>query len=281
MATKETGGFAEAFREELGLVPSAQIQITERQTLDILKESLRAHAWVLTEADALTLADAEMAITDKEDYARGFQLLDGLRSIGDAVETHYKTFKGPLSELTAVVRELEKPQLDQVKQLKERLGARLVAWKQAEEKRQAEARRVAQEDADRAAAAAAQAAAAELETMAALAPDAALAEAMRVEAEMTRITPIAAAPVAVDLSPTPKVDGHTRKVWKARIDDIDALIRAHVNGQCHLPVEDIAKALGPWLDRQATQHEAHLPRVYPGVSVYTDETAVAPRRRSK
>lgn len=259
-------------------VATAALALTDREVIDRLVEGLRANALVLDADDAMTLMEAEMAVTDADDYTRGFEVLDALRTVDDKLKVHYARFKGPLNELSNVVRSLEQPAVSQILTLKKALSDRLTAWKQAEERRLAVERAAAQAAADEAARAAVVAAAAELESVAETMPDEALAEVMRAEAESVRSTPVAAAPVMMPVS-VPKAAGHTRSAWKARIDDVEALIKAHVAGQCHLPLETLAEALGPWMDTQAKQHQQQLPRVYPGVSVYKVETAVAPRRR--
>ena len=262
---------------ELAMQPSSAMVLTDRQVIDRLVEGLRANALALDADDALTLVEAEMSVTDKDDYARGFEVLSALRALDDRIKEHYLRFKGPLNELANVVRSLEQPQASQIITLKKTLSDRLTAWKQAEERRMAAEREQAQRVADEAARAAAVVAAAELESVAATVPDPMLAEAMRMEAEMVRTAPVAAAPVAL-AEAAPKAAGHTRKAWKGRIDDIDVLLKAHVEGKCHLPVETIAEALASFMDAEARQHQQHLPRVYPGVSSYNVETAVTPRR---
>ena len=261
----------------LAVVPPIKLALDERTVIDRLVQGLKDNALVLDADDALTLLEAEMPVADADDYARGFEVLRALADVDATVKRHYVKYKAPLKELTTVVHSLESPQLNQILTLKQGLSERLTRWKQAEERRIAVETAQRQQEADDAARAAAALAAAELEAVAATVPDAQLAETIRAEAEQVRSTPVAAAPVEV--APAPKAGGHTRKTWKARIEDIDALIRAHVDGKCHLPLDVLMDALGPWMDTQAKQHQAQLPRVYPGVTAYQTESAVTPRRR--
>lgn len=259
------------------VAPTAEVGLHDRQTIDALAEGIRAQALTLDPDDALTLAEAEMAITDADDYTRGFEVLGALNDVHARTTTHYDRFRKPLTELTAVVRELEAPQVKAITALKQALGQRLMAWKAGFEAEQTRERQRRQAAADAAAATATAAAVTELETMAAMTTDPELATALRAEASATRETPMVAAPV--QMAAIPKAAGHTREQWKARIDSIDTLIRAHVDGKCHLPLETLVTALGPWLDIQAKQHHQHLARVYPGTTGYKDDLPVSPRRR--
>lgn len=261
---------------ETDLILSPTATLDTQATVEALKAGIRRHAFVFDRDDAMVLGEAEMAIADADDYTRGFEVFGALTDLQKRIKDGYDRFRKPLNELTATVRECEAPQVQQVEGLKKALGTRLTAWKQAFEAEQARVRREAQAAADAAAAAAQAAAAAELETMAATIPDAHVAEALRVEAAAARQTPVHGAPVKT--ATLPKAAGHTRKHWKARIDDLDALIRAHVDGKCQLPIKELTEALQPWLDKQATQLRQQLAQVYPGTSSYEDEIPIAGRR---
>jgi hypothetical protein len=257
------------------LVPTAPMALTDRQVIDRLVEGLKANTLVLDMDDAMTLAEAEsLTITDAEDYRRGFELLAGLRDVDDKVEAHYGKFKDPLRELTNTIRDIKNPQTQQVASLKQALSDRLTTWKQAEDRRIAEVLAERQRVADKEAQDKREAAAKELEEAAATVP-VELAEVMRIEAEMVRSTPTGAAPVTLDVE-SPK---GTRAVWKGKIDDVQALLKAHVDGKIHLPIDAIADALQSWVNTEAKSHKQHLSRVYPGVSSYKDETPITPRRR--
>ena len=257
------------------LAPEHPMVLTDKLVVDRLVEGLKANVLVLDEGDAMTMAEAEsLPITDADDYRRGFELLAGLRDVDDKVEAHYGRYKEPLAKLTNAVREMKNPQTQQIATLKQGLSDRLAKWKVAEDARIAAIVAQRQAEADARARAAQEAAARELEDAAKTVP-VELAETMRIEAEMVRSTPVAAAPVVVEFA----VPKGTRKTWKGRIDDVDALLKAHVAGTIHLPVDVIADALQSWVNTEAKSHKKHLSKVYPGVSSYEDETPVTPRRR--
>jgi hypothetical protein len=258
-------------------------RLTQQGELARLADAIRRSAYVFESDDLITIATAaSLQVVDKSEYAQGHLLLEQLTAIDERITCHYSIFDKPLNFLISVVREDKSPQLAQVGPVKRALASRLGIWKNAQDARDRVAREAAQAAADAVVRAAQAEKAAVLKRIADAEKNPKLAEAFRAEAEVVAKLDVHAPPVAVD-SGVPAVGGHTQTRWKCRFDDIDALLKAYVEGKCNsLDVEGIKAGLQESMDIQAGNLLHNLGKAFPGCVAVPVPTAVtAPRRRKK
>jgi hypothetical protein len=249
------------------------------KTLDLMVASIRTAAFALDQDDAATLVmAADFQVDDPADYARGFQLLEELKSLESRVKKHHDQFRGPLNTLIAVVREIEGEVAKPVAVTRTNLGNRLASWKIAADAKDAERRRQAQIQADAVVRTEQQAKAAALRLLADQQQDAQMRAVMAMEAAAVATTTVLAAPVKIESS-VPVVSGHTRTFWKATFTDVKKLMAAWLAGTCHLPDDQIEAGLQSFMDRQATAHHDELGKVYPGTEGVSVTTPVVRARK--
>jgi len=255
-------------------------QLTSVQAVDRLATALRNAAFDLDQDDLITIATADaLVISDADEYARGYELLDELAQIEVRCTTHYNRFDKPLNFLIQVVRKLKGPQIAQVTPTKQALAKRLGAWKQNQERLDREQRERDQALADAQAKAAQAAKAAVLERVADGEPDPALAKAFQSEAEAVRSVNVHGAPVPVRSSVPAIPGGYTRSTWKCEFDDVKELLKAYVEGRCFLDEEAIKKGLQSSMDDNASNLTVNLGKAFPGTHAVQGTTAV--RRRTR
>jgi len=258
-------------------LPDITTTITAR--VDALAKAIEANAFQLTPEDAMVLSDAtDLQVSDADDYTRGFALMHELGALRTRIKDHYGFYKNPLNRLVGIVRGLESGIGGEVDGAKSGLQRACGAWK-VEQDRLAQVRAVEEQRlADEKAAAENAERAAALQRAAAEEPNPNLAAMLADTAQKVANAPAKAAPVAV-VSAAPKVPGHTRKNNTAKVDDVMALLKAHVEGKCHLPEDVIAEALQPFLNQQARNLGDKIALAFPGTSCVTNTIGVATKRR--
>lgn len=252
--------------------------LVSKSTVERIAEALRASAFEFDQSDHVTIVSAEeLKVVDEDEYRRGYDLLAELGALEERITKHYVRFDKPLSYLTNVVRGLRNPQLKMVTPIKQALSKRLGTWRFEQEARAKAEARKRQEAADAAAKAAQLAKAAELERVAAQETNAKLAESFRREAEVVRAADVRAAPV--EAAPIPTVDGgYTRTTWKCEFLDINELLKAHVEGRCHLDTDAIAAGLQSSMDKHASDLTVNMGKAFPGTRAVPNPIGVARRR---
>lgn len=229
--------------------------------------------------DDVDVLDASEGLTIKtaDDYAVGFELLGALTDLEKAILKHYKEIKDPLNTLRAKVLEMEKRDAGPVTLRKNTLAVALGAWKSAEDDRIALEAARAQAEADAAALALHAAQAAAINRVADVEPDPVLADSLRAQAEDVRTAPITAKP-APPASTVPKVAGSVPVTWSAEVFDLKLLIKAWLDGKCHLDEAKLAEAALAAIGPQASHLRDRLADAYPGCRAVKSSKARAGRR---
>ena len=280
MTKKKTGEYPGT--DETALVRASDKnlhgKLTGKPAVDSIAEALRNAEFEFDADDLVTIATADdLAITDADEYSRGYDLLSEISDIEKRITAHYATFGKPLTFLTKVVRDLKNPQLGLVQPIKATLARRIGAWKTAQEVRERAAREKLQVEADRIAREAQEAKAKSLERVASTETDPDLIHSFVHEADMVRSVPVRGAPVEIKSS-IPVSAGHTRKTWKCDIVDLRQLMRAWLDGKCHLDEKAIVAGLNASMNRQASVHQENLTKAFPGTIAVSDDIGVTPRR---
>jgi hypothetical protein len=230
--------------------------------------------------DSMTLETArDLVVDDASSYARAFEILTELSDLEDRIKAHYVRFDRPLLTLTHVVRSLKNPQYEEVENVKPDLAARAGKWKVEEDARVERERILEQKRADEEAQAQQAAKADVLSRLAEAEEDPDLQQAFMEEATAVSKVQVVAEPVTIART-VPKVSGHTRTTWACVVDDVRTLVAAWFQGRCQIPDEAFLDGLQSFLDKQATQHQQHMSKAYPGTRGVSTTTAVAVRRRS-
>jgi hypothetical protein len=243
-------------------------RLTGKEVIDEIAAAMKAAAFVFEPEDSMTLETArDLVVDDASSYARAFEILTELSDLEDRIKAHYVRFDRPLLTLTHVVRSLKNPQYEEVENVKPDLAARAGKWK-VEEKRadeEAQAQQAAKADV--------------LSRLAEAEEDPDLQQAFMEEATAVSKVQVVAEPVTIART-VPKVSGHTRTTWACVVDDVRTLVAAWFQGRCQIPDEAFLDGLQSFLDKQATQHQQHMSKAYPGTRGVSTTTAVAVRRRS-
>lgn len=252
--------------------------------LDALVAALRASAFELDPEDAIVVATAaSLAIDGPEAYTQGFALLEGLSDLEDRIKKHHVRFKVPLAALTNVVRDMEStassPDGARIDDTKRALSKRLGTWKVEQDKRDREEAAARQAAADTAARIAQQAKADTLKRIADAEPDEKLKQAFTQESQAVAEVQVAAPPVEVKAT-APKVSGGAvRTNWACEFVDIRELVKAWLDGRCHLPEQAIIDGLQSHMDRQAASLTDQMDKAYPGTRAVPTYAGIARRTR--
>lgn len=252
--------------------------------LDALVAALRASAFELDPEDAIVVATAaSLSIDGPEAYTQGFALLEGLSDLEDRIKKHHVRFKVPLAALTNVVRDMEStassPDGERIDDTKRALSKRLGTWKAESDRRDREEAAARQAADDTAARVAQQAKADTLKRIADAEPDEKLKQAFTQESQAVAEVQVAAPPVEMK-STAPKVfGGSIRTNWACEFVDVRELLKAWLEGRCHLPEQCLIDGLQSHMDRQAAGLQDQLDKAYPGCRGIPTHAGIARRTR--
>lgn len=262
------------------LVPDIEQKLTGEPAVEALITALKASAFELDSDDVMLVETAKsLKIDGPDDYARGFDLLEGLADITTRITNHHARFRKPLNRLIGTVREMEKVG-DPVETSRKDLSSRLGLWKVEQDRRDRQAEAERQKVADDAAKAAQAKKAEALKRVADVEPDTQLKNMFTQEAQTIESVDVHAAPVEPTRT-APKVQGHVRTTWEAETFDVRRLMAAWLDGKCHLPEADIAAGLQSFLNRQAGTLQNDIGNAYPGVRGRPRPSAVARRSSTR
>ena len=263
-------------------------RFTSDEAIEMISAAMRANAFEFTEADQMLIATATTLQVEfqgnpeeRDEYTQGYQLLEELAALDKRITKHYEPFDRPIGALTAVVRGLRIPQTKEVIPVRQALSRRLGTWKALADEHDRQATIARQAALDLAAREAQMSKAATLNRIADAEPDPRLRESFQQEAAAVASVNVQAAPVQ-PVQTAPPVAGHNKATWKCKFENVTELLKAHVEGRCHLDEDAIMKGLQSFMDTQATAHEKNLSKAFPGcVAVPTYNAVSTPGRGAR
>lgn len=232
----------------------------------------------------LEVTAVELQIHDAAAYARGWELLQGFTALQHKIQDHYQQIRGPIQAAKKAqdaalknLNRMEEADLKEPLAIKEQLAARLVAWKQAQDERDAAEQRALQAAEDQRAADAQAARLAAIEQARSTATIPAVQQSFAAEAHAVATTPPVSRAVALPRSVPKIAGGHTRRTWRAEVVDLRQLLTAYLAGAVTLNEQAIIDALQSSLNTQATALQQNLGASFPGVVARFTDTAVVKR----
>ncbi len=228
-----------------------------------------------TPDDAMLLDEAaSYQIIDAESYAEGFAVLKALAGLTKEVAAHHEAWRGPLNEFRTPALAQLKADTDRIAPAAATLARALPEWKRLSDAADArEAARV-QAEADEAARALQEAQVASLRNVAAVEPNPAAKASLEAQAAAVAAVPAVARPIEAKPTAVTPRGGVIPKRMVPEIHDIRALLRAWLDGKCHLDIEAaLIEAVLPKLRDAASTMGTNISAVYPGVTARADEKA--------
>ena len=243
--------------------------ITPTQAAGIVRSVAEVDPFDLAEDEETIVIQAQLLkVADADGFARGGELLVGIKRMVRAVTAHYARYLDPLNAVRGEILDMKKADLSPLEQAIENLSPQIATFDRQQKEAAAEQQRIDQEIANREAEERQRAAAAAVERVAEAATDPKEKKALQREATAIAAAPVAAARVAA--RPIVKVSGlNTREEYRAEIADPMVLIRCIIAGK--IPITAIEperlKAEHPALDKLAQAMGPALETLCPGIRV--------------